>query len=254
MRITFRNSEWWWIPQACTPPSENRHKQNRTSKADQMDLTPSDEQRLLRESADRFVSETCTADHRRKIATKPLGFSADLWKQFAELGWLALPIAEAYGGLGGGAIEIGILMEAFGRGLVSEPYLSTVVLGASLISECGSEAQKQALLPKVADGSLYLAFAHSERAARFDLAEVATTARKTPEGWRLDGRKTAVLDGNAAGQIIVSARTAGNNGAAGKVCLFLMSADAAGLTKRDFPRLGGGRACNLELRDVGLPA
>ena len=99
-----------------------------------MDLTPSDEQRLLRESADRFVSETYTADHRRKVASDPLGFSTKIWKQFADLGWLALPIAEAHGGLGGGAIEIGILMEAFGRGLVSEPYLSTVVIGASLIS------------------------------------------------------------------------------------------------------------------------
>jgi len=86
-----------------------------------MDLTLSDEQRLLRESADRFVSETYTADHRRKIAGDPLGFSAGLWKQFAELGWLALPIAEEHGGLGGSAIEIGILMEAFGRGLVAEP-------------------------------------------------------------------------------------------------------------------------------------
>jgi alkylation response protein AidB-like acyl-CoA dehydrogenase len=161
-----------------------------------MDLTLSDEQRLLRESAERFVSETYTADHRRKIANDPLGFSAGIWKQFADLGWLALPIPEAYG----------ILMEAFGRGLVSEPYLSTVVIGASLISECGTEAQKQALLPKIADGSLYLAFAHSEREARFDLARVATSARKTPDGWRLDGQKTAVLDGNAAGQIIVSAR------------------------------------------------
>ena len=219
-----------------------------------MDLNLSDEQRMLRESVDRFVGETYTADHRRKLANDPLGFSADIWKQFAELGWLALPIPEGYGGLGGGAIEIGILMEAFGRGLVSEPYLSTIVIGAALISECGSEAQKQALLPKVADGSLYLAFAHSERAARFDLADVATIAKQTPEGWRLDGRKTAVLDGNAAGQIIVSARIAGNNGAAGKLCLFLVPADASGLIKRDFPRLGGGRACNLELRDIRLPA
>ena len=219
-----------------------------------MDLTLSDEQRMLRESADRFVGETYTADHRRKLANDPLGFSADIWKQFAELGWLALPIAEAYGGLGGGAIEIGILMEAFGRGLVSEPYLSTVVIGAALIAECGSEAQKQALLPKIADGSLYLAFAHSERAARFDLADVTTTAKKTPDGWRLDGRKTAVLDGNAAGQIIVSARIADGNGTAGKLCLFLVPHGTPGLTLRDFPRLGGGRACNLELSDVQLPA
>jgi alkylation response protein AidB-like acyl-CoA dehydrogenase len=219
-----------------------------------MDLTLSDEQRMLRENADRFVGETYTADHRRKLANDPLGFSVDIWKQFAELGWLALPIPEGYGGLGGGAIEIGILMEAFGRGLVSEPYLSTVVIGAALISECGSEAQKQALLPKVADGSLYLAFAHSERAARFDLADVATIAKQTPEGWRLDGRKTAVLDGNAAGQIIVSARIANGNGTASKLCLFLVPHATSGLTLRDFPRLGGGRACNIELKDVRLPA
>ena len=213
-----------------------------------MDLTPSDEQRLLRESADRFVSETYTADHRRKIASEPLGFSADLWKQFAELGWLALPIDEAHGGLGGGAVEIGILMEAFGRGLASEPYLSTVVIGASLIAECGTEAQKQALLPKVADGSLVLAFAHSERQARFDLAEVKTTATKTADGWRLDGRKMAVLDGNAANQIIVSARVAGKRG------LFLVPQGTSGLASRDYARLGGGRACNLELNGVQLPA
>jgi alkylation response protein AidB-like acyl-CoA dehydrogenase len=214
-----------------------------------MDLTLSDEQRLLRESAERFVSETYTADHRRKVANDPLGFSADIWKQFADLGWLALPIPEAHGGLGGGAIETGILMEVFGRGLVCEPYLSTVVIGASLISQCGTEAQKQALLPKIADGSLYLAFAHSERQARFDLAKVATSAEKTPDGWHLDGEKTAVLDGNAAGRIIVSARVED-----GRLCLFLAPRGAAGLTARDFPRLGGGRACNLDLRDVDLPA
>jgi alkylation response protein AidB-like acyl-CoA dehydrogenase len=219
-----------------------------------MDLTLSDEQRLLRESADRFVSETYTADHRRKTAGDPLGFSADLWKQFAELGWLALPIAEEHGGLGGGAIETGILMEAFGRGLVAEPYLSTVVIGAALIGECGTEAQKQALLPKVADGSLYLAFAHSERQARFDLADVRTTARKTSGGWRLDGQKTAVLDGSAAHQIIVSARADDGSGKPGNLCLFLVPKGVANLAVRDYPRLGGGRACNLELGGVQLPA
>jgi alkylation response protein AidB-like acyl-CoA dehydrogenase len=219
-----------------------------------MDLTPSDEQRLLRESADRFVNETYTADHRRKVASDPLGFSADVWKQFADLGWLALPISEAHGGLGGGAIEIGILMEAFGRGLVSEPYLSTVVIGASLIAECGTEVQMQALLPKIADGTLYLAFAHSERQARFDLADVRTMATKTADGWRLDGHKTAVLDGNAAGQIIVSARVDDGSGKPGKLCVFLVPQGTPGLALRDFPRLGGGRACNLELDGVQLAA
>ena len=219
-----------------------------------MDLTLSDEQRLLRESVDRFITETYDADHRRRVAADPLGFSPEIWKKFAELGWLALPIDEAYGGLGGGAIETGILMEAFGRGLVTEPYLSTVVIGAGLISECGSDAQKQAILPKIADGSLRPAFAHSERAARFDLAEVNTTARRTADGWRLDGHKTAVLDGNAADYLIVSARIADDDGAPGQLCLFLVLSGTKGLGLRDYSRLGGGRACNLDLAGVQLAA
>jgi len=219
-----------------------------------MDLNLSDEQRLLRESVDRFIAETYDADHRRRSAGDPLGYSPAIWKQFADLGWLALPIAEEYGGLGAGPVETGIVMEAFGRGLVSEPYLSTVVIGAGLIAKCGSEAQKQAMLPKVTDGSLCLAFAHSERAARFDLAHVETIATKTTDGWRLDGRKTAVLDGHAAGQIIVSARIANHNGASGKLCLFLLPAGTPGITLRDYTRLGGGRACNLDLANVQLSA
>jgi hypothetical protein len=219
-----------------------------------MDLTLSDEQRLLRESVDRFIAETYDADHRRGMTGDPLGFSPAIWKQFAELGWLALPIAEAYGGLGAGAIETGILMEAFGRGLVTEPYLATVVIGASLIAQCGNEAQRQAILPSVADGSLVLAFAHSERAARFDLGHVETIAKKTSDGWRLDGHKTAVLDGGAADRIIVSARVVNDGGMPGNLNLLLVPSGTAGLALRDYPRLGGGRACNLDLSGVRLPA
>jgi alkylation response protein AidB-like acyl-CoA dehydrogenase len=219
-----------------------------------MDLNLNDEQRLLRESVDRFIAETYDADHRRRTAADPLGFSPEIWKKFADLGWLALPIDEAYGGLGAGAIETGILMEAFGRGLVSEPYLSTVVIGAGLISECANNAQKAAILPKIADGSLHLAFAHSERAARFDLSKVDTTATRTPGGWRIDGHKTAVLDGNAANQTIVSARIAAGDGSPGQLRLFLVPAGIASLSLRDYARLGGGRACNLDLAGVQLAA
>ena len=147
-----------------------------------MDLTLSDEQRLLRDSVDRFIAGTYNADHRRRVASDALGFSPEIWKQFAALGWLALPIEEAYGGLGGGAVETGILMEAFGRGLVAEPYLATVVIGATLVAKCANDAQKQAILPKIADGSLLLAFAHSERQARFDLSQVQTVAFENTGG------------------------------------------------------------------------
>lgn len=219
-----------------------------------MDLNLSDEQRLLRESAERFVAESYDADHRRKTANDPLGFSPAVWKQFAELGWLALPIPEEFDGLGGGPVEIGILMEAFGRGLVSEPYVATIVVGAALIDRCGSMTQKQASLPKIADGSLKLAFAHSERAARFDLAKVATIANKTAQGWRLTGSKIAVLDGHAADEIIiVSAHLHDHQGPSGRIGLFLVPATAPSLAISDYPRLGGGRACNIELSGVQLP-
>lgn len=218
-----------------------------------MDINLSDEQRLLRESAERFVTESYDADHRRKMVNDPLGFSPLVWKQFAELGWLALPIAEEFGGLGGSAVETGILMEAFGRGLVSEPYVATVVLGVALIGRCGSTAQKEASLPKIAAGSLKLAFAHSERTARFDLAKVATSANKTAQGWRLAGSKIAVLDGHAADEIIVSAHIHDHQRPSGRTGLFLLPATTPGLTISDYLRLGGGRACNIELSDVHLP-
>src|SRR5438874_7663198 len=218
-----------------------------------MDLNLTDEQRLLRESAERFVAGSYDADHRRKMANDPLGFSPAVWKQFAELGWLALPIAEECGGLGGSAVEIGILMEAFGRGLVSEPYIATVVLGAALVERCGSTAQKQAALPKIADGTLKLALAHSERAARFDLAKVATTANKTAQGWRLSGSKIAVLDGLAADEIIVSAHIHDHQGPSGRIGLFLAPAQTPSAAISEYQRLGGGRACNIELSGVELP-
>ncbi|MCK1615203.1 acyl-CoA dehydrogenase family protein [Bradyrhizobium sp. 159] len=219
-----------------------------------MDLNLSDEQRLLRESAERFVAESYDAAHRRTMASDPLGFSLAVWRQFAELGWLALPLPEEFGGLGGGAIDVGILMEAFGRGLVSEPYVATVVLGAALIARCGTTAQKQASLPKVGDGSLKLTLAHSERTARFDLAKVATSANKTSQGWHLAGKKIAVLDGHAADEIIVSALMHDHHGPSGRIGLFVVPAAAPGLTISDYARLGGGRACNIELSDVQLPA
>lgn len=219
-----------------------------------MDLTRTEEQRLLAESAARFISDRQDAGRARTGAAEPAAFDAATWRHFADLGWLALPIDPAFGGLGGGAVEIGILMEAFGRGLVCEPYLATIVLGAGLIGEQGSDAQRQALLPRVAEGALRLAFAHSERAARFDLAHVATTARRLGDGWQLDGEKIAVLDAEAAGLIIVSARIASADGDAGPLALFLVTPDTAGLTIRHHPRLGGGSAGVVTLQGVRLPA
>ena len=206
-----------------------------------MDLTPSDEQRLLRESADRFVNETYTADHRRRVAGDPLGFSADIWKQFAELGWLALPIAEAHGGLGGGAVEVGILMEAFGRGLVSEPYLSTVVIGASLISECGTEAQKQALLPGyrrrlAASGIRAFGTSGALRSRRRSDRGKEDAGRLAPR--RQQDRRARRQRRQASSSRPASMMAPAN--LASSACSWCRKA-RAGLPLRDYPRLGGGR-------------
>jgi alkylation response protein AidB-like acyl-CoA dehydrogenase len=213
-----------------------------------MDLSYSEEQRLLRDSAERFVRNTCTPEERRRAATAPGGYSEETWRRIAELGWLALAIPEEFSGLGGGAIETAVVMEALGRGLAPEPYLSTAVLGTSLILAAGSAAQKSDLLPRVAAGDLQIAFAHAERSTGFDPGLVDTRAERSQAGWRLTGRKIAVLDGATAGMLIVSARTADAVG------LFLVAPGTKGIARQDYPRLGGGRACDLELSGAEVPA
>src|SRR6202000_1883473 len=131
------------------------------------------------------------------------------WKQYADLGLLGLPFAEDHGGTGGGPVETMIVMEQIGRVLLLEPYLATVVLGGGFIRLGCSDAQRVALMPRVAAGELSLAFAHAERQARYNLADVATTARRDGGGYRIDGAKTLVLHGDTAGKVIVSARVSG---------------------------------------------
>jgi alkylation response protein AidB-like acyl-CoA dehydrogenase len=157
-----------------------------------MDFEPSDEQRLLLESVSRLLADNYGFAQRKTYLARPEGYSTNMWGKFAELGLLGLPFAEQYGGFGGGAQEIMLVMQAFGRVLVLEPFLSTVVLCGTAIQAFGDDAQKQALLPAIAEGALKLAFAHGERQARYDLTDVVTTAQRSGGAWVLDGTtKTA---------------------------------------------------------------
>ena len=133
-----------------------------------MDFSFSEEQTLLRNSVQKFISTAYDFDTRRAIVASEAGWRTAYWKQFAELGLLGAPIPEDFGGLGGGAIETMIVMEEFGRGLVVEPYLGTVVIGAGLIASAGTAAQKEALLPAIANGDLVLAMAYAEPQRRYD--------------------------------------------------------------------------------------
>jgi pimeloyl-CoA dehydrogenase small subunit len=218
-----------------------------------MDFDLSEEQSLLRDQVARLVSDEYGVEQRRAYARESGGFSAARWAQYAELGLLALPFAEALGGIGGGAVETMIVMEGFGRGLVLEPYLATVILGGGLVRLAGSEAQQQELVPAIAAGKLRLAFAHGERQARYDLAEVATTARHEGGNYVLDGKKSVVLHGDSADRIIVSARTAGGPRERDGISLFLVPAGAAGLTIQGYPTVDGLRAAEVTLSAVRLP-
>jgi alkylation response protein AidB-like acyl-CoA dehydrogenase len=215
-----------------------------------MDFKLSDEQQQLRDTLARFVQKDYTFDKRKAILKSAEGYSREAWRQLAEMGLTALGLPEEHGGLAGTAVDTMVVMEVFGRGLVVEPYLATVVLGAGLVAAAGSAKQQAAILPKVASGELLLALAHFETDSRYEIGHVATKAKKQNDGYVLNGAKTVVLHGAQAGTLIVSARTAGEERDAKGISLFLVDRKAAGLTVRDNPTHDGQRAAELTLKNV----
>jgi pimeloyl-CoA dehydrogenase small subunit len=215
-----------------------------------MDFDLTEEQRLLRDSVERLLTDRYAFDKRRAHLAEPDGWSRALWSQYAELGLLGLPFTESYGGFGGGPIDVMLVMEAFGRVLALEPYLATVVLGGTALRVAGNEAQKSAILPQIAEGKMVLAFAHGERQARYDLTDVLTTARRKADGWVLDGGKSVVLHGDSAQRLIVSARIAGERDDPDGITLFLINAKANGMARRSYPMRDGTRAAEISLSGV----
>jgi pimeloyl-CoA dehydrogenase small subunit len=215
-----------------------------------MDFTLSDEQRLLKDSVDRLIADRYAFDQRKNHLKEPGGWSTALWSQYAELGLLGLPFAEEYGGFGGGAVEIMLVMEAFGRGLILEPYVATVVLGGTALRLGGTQAQKSRILPAIAQGSMKLGFAHAERQARYDATDVMTTARRDGGGWVLDGAKSVITHGDCADTLVVSARTSGERDDADGITLFLVDANAAGVARRGYAMRDEQRAAELSLSGV----
>ena len=212
------------------------------------DLTS--EQQLLKDSVDRFVADNYSLEARVKVTDAEPGFSKEHWKSFAELGWLGLPFAEADGGFGGGPIETMLLMEAFGKGLVVEPYLASVVLGGGALKRGGSAALKAQILPGVIDGTKQLALAYAEEQARFDLHDVVTSAKSDGDGFVLNGTKSVVQNAATADYIVVSARTSGGQIDRNGISLFLIDAKAAGVERDNYPTVDGLRASEVKLTNV----
>jgi pimeloyl-CoA dehydrogenase small subunit len=217
-----------------------------------MDFDLTDEQRLLKDSVDRLIADHYAFEQRRKYLAEPQGFDRRQWARFAELGLLGLPFEEAQGGFGGGPIETMIVMEAFGRGLVLEPFFATVILGGGLLRHLGSEALRAALVPQIIAGRLKLAFGHVERHSRYDLHDVGTRARRDGDRWVLDGAKSVVLHGDCADKLLITARIAGEQREREGIGLFLVDSGASGLTRRGYATQDGLRAAELGL--VGVTA
>jgi pimeloyl-CoA dehydrogenase small subunit len=215
-----------------------------------MDFELSEEQRLLKQSVERLLADRYGFERRIAYMKEPGGFSRALWKQYADLGLLALPFAEEDGGIGGGPVDIMIVMEAMGRALVLEPYLATVVLAGGVLRHAASKEQRAGLIPNITDGSLILAVAHSERQSRYDLADIATSAKKDGNGYMLDGTKGIVLNGDSADKFIVSARVAGKQRDRDGIGLFLVDAKAKGVSVRGYQTIDGLRAAEITLADV----
>jgi pimeloyl-CoA dehydrogenase small subunit len=219
-----------------------------------MDFELSEEQRLLKDSVERLTTQRYDFEARKKYMKETDGWSRALWKQYVDLGLTALPFAEEHGGIGGGAVETMIVMEAFGRALALEPYFATVVLGGSFLRLGASEAARNDILPKVAAGEALLAFAHIERQARYDLADVAATAKKDGAAYVLNGEKSLAVHGDVADKIVVSARVSGDQRSKNGIGLFLVDAKADGVSRRGYPTMDGLRAAEITLSNVKVGA
>ena len=218
-----------------------------------MDFNYNEEQLALQDTLRRFIAKDYGFDQRRALAGSAEGFSRAHWRQFADLGILALPFPEEFGGItaaGGNAVDTMLVMEMFGRGLVLEPYLASVILAGGLIRDAASQAQKEALLPAIAGGELLMALAHYEAQGRYEPSHVATTAKADDDGYTLSGAKAVVLAGGGADKLIVSARTSGIPRDPDGISLFVVERDAPGLAVRGYPTQDGARAADIKLDRV----
>lgn len=218
-----------------------------------MNFDHTEEQNMLRDSIAKWAAGQYDFDKRREALKSEDGWKKN-WATFAELGLLAAPLPEEAGGLGGGPIDIAVVMEEFGKALVVEPYVSTVVIGAGALLAAGDDAQKAAHLEAIASGERIIAFAQAEPKSRWALNDVSTTAKKDGAGFVLNGQKAVVLGAPQADYLLVSARTAGGQRDEKGVSLFVVPKNAKGVSTRDYPTMDGSRAAEVYLENVSVGA
>lgn len=219
-----------------------------------MNFDLSEEQQLLKDSVDRFVGDNYDLDTRQSLSKNDAGFSDDYWQTMAELGWLGVTVPEAHGGFGGNQADTMVLMEAFGKGLVLEPFFASAVLGTRAIVAGAKPELQNKLLPDLVSGKCRLSLAYAEEQARFDLEDVITRATRDGEGFRITGHKSMVQHGGSADYLVVSTRSSGGQRDRQGISLFLVDAKSEGVSIQSFPTVDGQQAAEITLKDVVVSA
>ena len=218
-----------------------------------MDFTFNEEQSLIQDQVDQFVQKEYDWETRQSLSNSDLGFGDDNWQKFAELGWLGISVSEESGGFGGSSIESMLIMEAFGKGLVVEPFLETVIMSASLIDDHGTKEQKSSILEQAIAGKMHLALAYAEPQSRFNLSDVVTVAKADGDNYILNGYKSVVMNGPSANKVIVSARTSGSQLDEDGITLFIIDSDCEGIEKTNYKTVDGRRASDINIENVIVP-
>jgi alkylation response protein AidB-like acyl-CoA dehydrogenase len=217
-----------------------------------MNFEFSEEQTMIKDSVSRFVREQYDFDTRRGIIASDEGISREFWAMFAELGWLSVPFAEEYGGFGGNAVDIAVVMEELGKGIVVEPYASTVVVFGGLLSASTNRDLKEQVIPSVIEGNCLGSFAYVEPQSRFEMTDVKTTATPNDSGYTLNGVKTVVANGGTANKFIVTARTSGEQFDPSGISLFLVDAESPGVDVKAYKMMDGQSAATVTFVDVSV--
>ena len=215
-----------------------------------MNFDLNEEQQMIMDQVAKFVANESPVSRFRTLRDTERGWEPAMWAKMAEQGWLAIALPEDQGGFGGGFVDLAIILEQLGRGLVPEPYIASVVLAAGILSEDGSEAQRLAFLTPMIEGNTSLAFAYAETQSRYNPSDCLTKASRSGDGWTLSGEKVWVLNGHAADQIIVAARTGGDQLDEAGLSLFVIDGDAKGLTRIRVPGMDGQRTAVLRFEGV----
>ena len=215
-----------------------------------MNFELSEEQKMIQQNVERFVQDNYDLPKRVELSSQDPGYSKDYWNSMAELGWLGLPFNEKDGGFGGNQIDTLVIMEQFGKGLVLEPFLANVVLGGGAIQIGGSEELKNEMLSSLIEGSKQLTLAYAEQQSRFDLEDVATSARQEGDKYIINGQKSMVLNAESSDHIVVVTRTNGGQVDEEGITLFLVDSDSKGLERNNFPTVDGLRASEITFDNV----